>query len=70
MKYGYRTADSYPASADAFVESAQRHEGSWWTHWGSWIEARETRKVPARKPRTRGKYKGLEAAPGSYVKTV
>jgi polyhydroxyalkanoate synthase len=68
MKYGYRTSDTYPASPDEFVANAEQHKGSWWPHWGEWLEAKETQKVPARKPATKGKYKGLEAAPGSYVK--
>lgn len=68
MKYGYRTSDSYPEAASDFAEFAQQHEGSWWPHWGSWLEAKESRKVPARKPATKGKYKAIEAAPGSYVK--
>ncbi len=68
MKYGYRTSDSYPESASDFAEIAQQHEGSWWPHWGNWLEAKESRKVPARKPATKGKYKAIEAAPGSYVK--
>jgi polyhydroxyalkanoate synthase len=70
MKYGYRTSKTYPVSADEFEAIAEQHEGSWWPHWGDWLESRETKKVPARKPATKGKYKGIEAAPGSYVKAV
>lgn len=69
MKYGYHTSDTYPASADDFLAQATEHKGSWWPHWGDWLEAHETKMVPARKPPTKGKYKAIEAAPGSYVKS-
>lgn len=69
-KYGYRTCDTYPSSPDEFEAQATWHEGSWWPHWGNWVESRETRKRPARKPATTGKYRGFEAAPGSYVKAT
>lgn len=67
-KYGYLTSTTYPASPDEFEAQADQHEGSWWPHWAGWLEARETRKVPARKPANKGKFKAIEAAPGSYVK--
>lgn len=70
MKYGYRTSDTYPASPDGFLEIAKPHAGSWWPHWAAWLAAKETREVPARKPATKGKFKAIEAAPGSYVKAV
>jgi len=62
-KYGYWTADGIPAEADKWLEKAQEHKGSWWPHWQSWIKDYTGPKVPARKPK-----KGIEAAPGSYVK--
>lgn len=70
MKYGYRTSDSYPASPDEFLAQAEQHKGSWWPHWDKWLRAKETKKVPARKLATKGKYKAIEAAPGSYVKAT
>lgn len=69
-KYGYRTCDSYPESADEFLAAAEQHQGSWWPHWANWLESYETQKVPARKPATKGKFKAIEAAPGSYVKAT
>ncbi len=69
-KYGYRTASVYPSTPEGFLEVAEPHEGSWWPHWTSWLESRDDRKVPARKPAKRGKYKSLEPAPGSYVKST
>ena len=67
-KYGYRTAASYPASPDAFLEAAERHEGSWWPHWVAWLAEHDSAEpVKARAPATRGKYKAIEPAPGRYV---
>ncbi len=68
QKYGYRTAGAYPESSADFLKNSQQHEGSWWPHWAEWIEERDDVMVTARKPAKRGKYKSIEAAPGSYVK--
>lgn len=67
-KYGYRTARSYPQSPDGFLAQSEAHEGSWWPHWAEWLEKRDGKQVAARKPPIRGRYKRIEAAPGSYVK--
>lgn len=68
MKYGYRTAAGYPERPEAFLDQSERHEGSWWPHWAAWLEGKDGKQVPARKPKTRGKYKSIEPAPGSFVK--
>ena len=70
MKYGYRTAESYPASTEGFLAAAQQSPGSWWPHWGDWLEAHDGKKVTARKVAKRGKYKAIEPAPGSYVQAT
>ncbi|MBU2994408.1 class I poly(R)-hydroxyalkanoic acid synthase [Octadecabacter sp. 1_MG-2023] len=67
-KYGYLTSASYPASPDDFEAQAEKHEGSWWPHWAAWLDARDSKMVPARTPAKKGKNKAIEAAPGSYVK--
>jgi polyhydroxyalkanoate synthase len=69
MKYSYRTADEYPATPEAFLAKSKQHEGSWWPHWSAWLSEHDGKMVPARKPKTRGKYKSIEPAPGSYVKS-
>ena len=53
-----------PESADEWLEGATRHEGSWWPHWTSWLDAKGTGKRVA----ARIIADGLEAAPGNYVK--
>ncbi|MEM9031393.1 MAG: alpha/beta fold hydrolase, partial [Pseudomonadota bacterium] len=67
MKYGYRTASRYPATPETFLSKAREKPGSWWPHWGDWLEAKDGRKVPARRPARKGKYKVIEPAPGRYV---
>ncbi|WP_424966224.1 PHA/PHB synthase family protein [Dinoroseobacter sp. S375] len=67
MKYGYRTGDGYPADPQAFLDAAAQHKGSWWPHWTEWLAQHDGEQVPARKPKTRGKYKSIEPAPGRYV---
>ena len=65
-KHGYWTSKARPATAEEWLEGAQRHEGSWWTYWQSQV-AKGQKKVDARVPGD-GKLKAIEAAPGSYVR--
>jgi polyhydroxyalkanoate synthase len=62
-KYCYWTASETPTDPDQWMEAAKETKGSWWPHWQKWIENYAGEKIPARKPA-----KGIEAAPGSYVK--
>ena len=63
-KHGYWTAESMPETADEWLESATRHEGSWWPHWTEWLAAHGSgARVKARIVKD-----GLESAPGSYAK--
>ncbi len=66
-KYCYWTNKKTSATPAEWFESAEVHEGSWWTDWGQWLADKGGEKVPARKPGD-GKLKPLEDAPGSYVK--
>ena len=54
-------------SADAWLEKAAKHPGSWWPHWLEWIKARsgELGDAPAA-PGSRA-YPSLDDAPGRYV---
>lgn len=63
----FHTNDSTPESADEWLDSATEHAGSWWDHWGTWIEGHAGRKVNA--PTSLGSETnpvGLPA-PGRYV---
>ncbi|MNC90569.1 Poly-beta-hydroxybutyrate polymerase [compost metagenome] len=63
-KYHYWSNESFPATADAWFETAKQHPGSWWDDWQQWIATRNAGdKVPARVPAN-----ALEDAPGAYVK--
>jgi polyhydroxyalkanoate synthase subunit PhaC len=52
---------------DAWLESAQSVDGSWWNHWATWLKKHAGRGVPARAKLGSAKYKMIEAAPGRYV---
>ncbi len=62
-KYGFRTNARKPADAEAWLETATRNEGSWWPHWHGWLSKKSGKKVAARPVA-----KGIEPAPGRYVK--
>ncbi len=52
-----------PESAVDWLESATKHEGSWWPYWTQWLDRHGSKKsVPARAIED-----GIEPAPGSYV---
>ncbi len=66
-KYCHWTNTDLPQSADEWLATAQRHDGSWWPEWSAWVGQFGGDKVPARTP-GEGKLKAIEDAPGSYVK--
>ena len=66
-KYGYKTSNKYPPTTDKFLAAAKAHQGSWWPHWAEWLASRSGEMVAPRKIAKRGRYKSLEAAPGSFV---
>ncbi len=66
-KYCYWTQDELVEDAQAWLDAAARHEGSWWNDWQAWIDAHNGGdKVAARVP-GEGKLKVIEDAPGSYA---
>jgi len=62
-KHGYWTNELMPATAEAWMESATRHEGSWWPEWQQWLVRDGAPRVKARTPKS-----AIEPAPGSYVR--
>ncbi len=56
-----------PETAENWLGSAERHEGSWWPDWKIWLAKKSGDKIPARKPGD-GKLKPLYPAPGEYVR--
>lgn len=67
QKYCYWTNEQLPHSPDTWLETATRHEGSWWDDWGRWVAGFGGGKVAPRIPGDRA-LKVIEAAPGSYAK--
>jgi len=65
-KYYYCTNSDVPADVEDWIESSERHEGSWWPYWHQWLYRRSGRKVAARVPGS-GKLPAIEDAPGRYV---
>jgi polyhydroxyalkanoate synthase len=61
------TAPAHAASAEAWLEQATQHSGSWWPHWLGWIKARsgEMTSVPAVLGSENNSLFG--EAPGRYV---
>jgi polyhydroxyalkanoate synthase len=66
-KYGYWTSEGRPDDADAWLEGAKQHEGSWWPDWRKWLTPHLLKEVPPRVP-GKGKLPALEDAPGTYVR--
>jgi len=61
-KYGFFTNPNFPASADEWLETSTKHEGSWWTAWHDWVTS-----FNGEKTLPLITYPVLEPAPGSYV---
>ena len=66
-KASFRHATDTSLSARQFVEEAQTHQGSYWSHYAEWLGARSGELVAAPSEPGRGRYQSLAAAPGTYV---
>jgi len=66
-KYSYWTNPKLPAQADAWLEAATQHPGSWWPDWAGWVARHAGDKVPPRRPGS-GRLKVLGDAPGGYAR--
>ncbi|WP_372920738.1 class I poly(R)-hydroxyalkanoic acid synthase [Roseovarius sp.] len=67
-KYGHYTNDDLSGDADAWMDGATFHEGSWWPRWEAWLRRRSGKKVDAREPGDSA-HPPLAPAPGTYVKS-
>jgi polyhydroxyalkanoate synthase subunit PhaC len=61
------TAAASAAGAEAWLEQATKHSGSWWPHWLDWIKARSGELMPAPVALGSAHNPPLGAAPGQYV---
>jgi polyhydroxyalkanoate synthase len=67
-KYGFWTNTAVPETADDWLDTAEKNDGSWWLDWRQWVDPLAGDTVPARQPGSTEAYPVLEPAPGSYVK--
>ena len=65
-KYGYWTNERLADSAEAWLDGAGFHDGSWWVDWAAWLKAHGGAQVAPREPGSGGRI--IEPAPGSYVR--
>jgi polyhydroxyalkanoate synthase len=63
----FAAAPAGVADPDQWAAAAQRQEGSWWTHWRTWIKERSGELVAAPRKMGSRKFKPLGPAPGTYV---
>lgn len=66
-KYGYWTNAELSETSDSWFNNAEKHKGSWWPAWKTWLLERSDELVDARQPGDR-ELECLEDAPGSYVR--
>lgn len=56
-----------PQDASEWLQGADLREGSWWSYWMEWLQARAGERVPSPASLGNAKFPPLEAAPGIYV---
>jgi polyhydroxyalkanoate synthase len=66
-KATYRTNDTLPEDADAWLASAARTPGTWWSDWTAWLNERSGSERPAPEMLGGDGYEPLGDAPGTYV---
>ena len=67
-KASFRTREgAHPAGAEAWLDGAEVHAGSWWEHWTAWLGARSGEQRPARRKLGNRAHPPLDPAPGRYV---
>jgi polyhydroxyalkanoate synthase len=65
-KYGHYTNDETGLTADDWLGAADKHDGSWWPLWDTWLSQRSGKKVAARQAGGKD-HPVLCPAPGTYV---
>ncbi len=65
-KYGHYTNPELGLTVDDWYDAADKHEGSWWPRWDTWLSQKSGKKVAARQPGSE-KNPVLAPAPGTYV---
>jgi polyhydroxyalkanoate synthase len=57
-----------PPTAQAWLDKAKEHPGSWWTDWDAWLKSQGGKQIAAPKTPGNRQYRPIEPAPGRYVK--
>ncbi|MGC9183923.1 MAG: class I poly(R)-hydroxyalkanoic acid synthase [Thiomonas sp.] len=57
-----------PSTAQAWLDAAIEHPGSWWTDWAGWLAKQAGPEIAAPRKPGNARYKPIEPAPGRYVK--
>jgi poly[(R)-3-hydroxyalkanoate] polymerase subunit PhaC len=66
-KASYAIGPVNPGGPDAFLNSADKRQGSWWLNWREWLQERSGGAVEAPKSLGSKRYRVVGEAPGSYV---
>jgi len=66
-RLGYFVNPQTPPDAEQWMAGAQRHEGSWWEHWASWLAKRSGEQIPAPGSVGSPRFPAAEPAPGRYI---
>ncbi len=56
------------SDADQWLETAEKFQGSWWSHWDSWLKKQGGSSKAAPKKPGNTEFTPIEPAPGRYVK--
>jgi polyhydroxyalkanoate synthase subunit PhaC len=68
-KASYSTGPVDPhVGPEVWLETAQRHSGTWWDHWAQWAIERSGEELPAPKQQGSVHHPPQALAPGSYVR--
>ena len=63
-KHGYWTNDEAAGGRQDWLETATRHEGSWWPWWTEWLDRQG---LTARRSPRASRKTPIEPAPGRYA---
>ncbi|MEL7229740.1 MAG: alpha/beta fold hydrolase [Pseudomonadota bacterium] len=66
-KSWYVEAPAKAEDPEQWAETAEKHEGSWWTGWGKHLQANSGKQVDAPKKPGSKKHPPLGDAPGTYI---
>ncbi|XAN02654.1 alpha/beta fold hydrolase [Rhodococcus aetherivorans] len=69
-KAHYWTGGTPGPDPDAWLENAERQQGSWWQAWSDWVLARGGEETAAPDAPGSAQHPALDAAPGRYVRDL